>query len=341
MNKRIGRHTIQLPSRPSVGGFGAFVGKKEKEGPLGGFFAHWQDDTTFGQQSWECAERELQKRAFQLAKAAAGIENGDIALLFGGDLLNQCISTNYAARDTGILFAGLYGACSTMAESLALAALCVDGGYAPRAVAVTSSHFCAAERQFRFPLEYGGQRAPASQWTVSGAGSVVMGPHDGARVSASEVCFGAVCDRGVCDINNMGCAMAPAAAETLTGYFRDTGTRASDYGAVVTGDLGEIGAAVFLDLCAREGYDVGNHLDCGKMIYDRDTQGVYAGGSGCGCSASVLCAYFLPALQRGEMGDILFMATGALMSTTSFQQGESIPGIAHLVHLVPPEAAGS
>ncbi|MEA4912901.1 MAG: stage V sporulation protein AD [Oscillospiraceae bacterium] len=337
MNKRIGARTIALPSRPSLEGFAAYVGKKEKAGPLGEFFTHYDEDTTLSQDSWECAESELQKRAFQLAKSAAGIENGDISLMFGGDLLNQCIASGYATRGSSIPFAGLYGACSTMAESLALASLCVDGGYARRAAAITSSHFCAAERQFRFPLEYGGQRAPASQWTVSGSGCALVGTHDDARVSVGDICFGAVCDLGVCDINNMGCAMAPAAADTLTSYFKDTGTTSADYGAIVTGDLGAIGSPVFLDLCARAGCDIGNHLDCGKMIYDRETQGVYAGGSGCGCSASVLCAYLLPALQRGELCDILFMATGALMSTTSFQQGESIPGVAHLVHLLPPK----
>ncbi len=173
---------------------------------------------------------------------------------------------------------------------------------------------------------------------MSGAGCAVLRPHDDARICAKEICFGAVCDRGVCDINNMGCAMAPAAADTLVAYFRDTGTKATDYGAIVTGDLGNVGSPVFLELCAQEGYDIGNHLDCGKMIFASEAQGVFAGGSGCGCSASVLCAYFLPLMERGEMGDILFMATGALMSTTSFQQGESIPGIAHLVHLAPPRA---
>ncbi len=337
MAKRIGKSTLVLENKPSVSGYASFVGKKEHEGPLGRYFAHYDDDTTFGKTSWETAECELQSRAFMLAKASADLENDEIDVLFGGDLLNQCIATGFASRGSALPFVGLFGACSTMAESLGLASVFVDGGYAEKAAAITSSHFCSAERQFRFPLEYGGQRTPSAQWTVTGSGCVIVGPHDDAQVTVSEVCFGAVTDYEVSDINNMGCAMAPAAADTLVRFFRDTKTKASDYGAVVTGDLAAVGSKVLLRLCRLEGFDVPNHLDCGKMIFDADTQNVGAGGSGCGCCASVLTSYFLPLMERGEMRDILFIATGALMSPTSFQQGESIPGIAHLVHLVPPK----
>lgn len=336
MNRK-GRFVIELSSCPSVESCAAFVGKKEKEGPLGSFFENFDEDAMFGQKSWEFAECELQKRSFSLAKKKAALKNGDIDLLFGGDLLNQCVATGYAVRDTEIPFVGLFGACSTMAESLALAAMSVDGGYARRACAVTSSHFCSAERQFRFPLEYGGQRTPASQWTVSGSGCVIVSAHDEKKPSVGAVCLGSVVDYEVCDINNMGCAMAPAAADTLLKYFESTSTSPADYGAVVTGDLGKVGSDVFLDLCKREGVDIKNHLDCGKLIFDRENQGVFAGGSGCGCCASVLSAYFLPLMEKKKMGDILFMATGALMSPTSFQQGESIPAVAHLVHLLPSE----
>ncbi len=336
MAKRRGKATIVLENTPSVSGFAAFVGKKEKEGPLGRFFYNHDDDTTFGCKTWEQAECELQKRAFTLAKASAGVEDGDIDLVFGGDLLNQCVATSHSLRQTSIPFVGLYGACSTMAESLATASIMVDGGYAERAAAITSSHFCSAERQFRFPLEYGGQRAPSSQWTATASGCAIVEPLLEGAPYVESVCYGAVADLGVCDINNMGSAMAPAAADTLVRYLRDTGTKPSDYGAVVTGDLGDIGSRILSRLCAMDGYDLPNHLDCGKMIFDRDTQEVGAGGSGCGCSAAVLNAYFLPMLKKREIKDILFMATGALMSTTTFQQKESIPSIAHLVHICAP-----
>ena len=333
MSIRKGVSTLELTHRPSVLGYASYVGKKEHEGPLGEYFSHYDSDTTFGQDSWEKAESELQHRAFELACQKAGISNGDIDLLFAGDLLNQCIGSGYSARKTGIPFIGLYGACSTMAESLCLAAHFVDSDGASIAAAQTSSHFCAAERQFRFPLEYGGMRTPTSQWTVTGTGCVLLGAHRPGAVEVRRICFGRIVDFGVCDINNMGGAMAPAAADTLLRFLRDTGTSPTDYAAVVTGDLGAVGSRLFRDLCLEDGVEVPNHLDCGKMIFDPERQKVKAGGSGCGCCASVLCSYFLPMLERREIGRILFMATGALMSTTSFQQGESIPCVAHLAEL--------
>jgi len=330
---RRGKATIELETMPSVIGYAAYVGKKEQEGPLSKYFAHSDDDTSFGKDTWEKAESEMQRRAFILAKASAGIENDGIDVMFGGDLLNQCIATSFASRGSTLPFVGLYGACSTMAESLALASIFVDGGYARAASAITSSHFCSAERQYRFPLEYGGQRAPSSQWTVTGSGCVIVGGHRDNTIHVKRVCFGSVVDLDVSDINNMGSAMAPAAADTLVRFFKDTSTKAGDFGTIVTGDLGDIGSRLLVKLCGMQGYDVPNHIDCGKLIYDPAVQSVGAGGSGCGCSASVLGAYFLPMLERGEIGDILFVATGALMSPTSFQQGESIPSIAHLVQL--------
>lgn len=337
MNKRVGKSTIELASRPSILGYAAYVGKKEHMGPLGRFFENYDPDTTFGMDTWEKAESELQRRTFSLARQKAGLENDRIDISFAGDLLNQCIASGYSSRENGIPFAGLYGACSTMAESLALASAFVDAQFACVASAQTSSHFCTAERQFRFPLEYGGVRAPASQWTVTGSGCCFVGPHQDDKVSVERICFGRIRDLGVCDINNMGSAMAPAAADTLVQFFSDTGTCASDYSAVVTGDLGEVGSEILSRLCVMEGYEIPNHLDCGKMIFDLEKQKVKAGGSGCGCSASVLCGYLLPELERGRLTRILFMATGALMSPTSFQQGESIPGVAHLVVLAAPK----
>ncbi|MEG0751891.1 MAG: stage V sporulation protein AD [Oscillospiraceae bacterium] len=336
MTRRKGLYTLEFENEPCIESYAAFVGKKEKAGPLGDYFQNFDEDTTLGQPSWEKSELELQKRAFSLALERARLEPCNIDVLLCGDLLNQCIASGYAFRETGVPLIGLFGACSTMAESLAIAATLTDGGGMRRAAAVTSSHFCSAERQFRFPLEYGGFRAPSSQWTVTGAGSAVVSRSVERRVRIRRVTFGAVRDLGVCDINNMGCAMAPAACDTLLRFFSDTGTIATDYNAVITGDLGAVGSDVLRDLCEREGCVLPNHLDCGKLIYDRERQGVGSGGSGCGCSASVLCAYFLPALERGEMQRLLFMATGALMSPTSCQQGESIPSVAHLVELHSP-----
>lgn len=312
------------------------MGKKEKEGPLGDYFADCDLDTSFGQNTWEKSESELQRRAYKTAKQRAQIKDEDIDIVFAGDLLNQCIASAYATRGTSRPFIGLYGACSTMAESLSMACAFVDASFAKTAAAITSSHFCAAERQFRFPLEYGGQRTPASQWTVTGSGAVLVSSHSDELISIEKICPGAICDFGVQDINNMGSAMAPAAADTLKRFFRDTKTKPSDYGAVVTGDLGEVGSKLLLRLCDMEKIDLSNHLDCGKMIFDTETQNVKSGGSGCGCSASVLTSYFLPLLEKREIPDILFMATGALMSPTSIQQKESIPAVAHLVHIKAP-----
>ena len=254
--------------------------------------------------------------------------------ILAGDLLNQCISSTFGLRSLGIPFLGQYGACSTMAQTLGLASLFVETGIARRAVAVTSSHFCSAERQFRFPLEYGGQRTPTAQWTATAAGSVVVGAHGRGEVKINAVTFGRIADLGIKDANNMGAAMAPAAAQTLHDYLTDTGASPSDYDLILTGDLGAVGCELMDEILEKDGIDIREiHNDCGLMIYERQAQDVHAGGSGCGCSAAVLCSIILRQLSSGELKKVLFIGTGALMSTTSSQQGESIPGIAHLVFL--------
>lgn len=334
MARRTGKHTILLDTMPVVLSWAAVGGKLEGEGPLGGQFDEINEDSYYGEKTWEKAESAMQKQALTLALKKAGLKGEDLQFIFAGDLLNQSLSATFAHRDWGVPFVGLYGACSTMSESLALAALFVEAGYARLCAAATSSHFCTAERQFRFPLEYGGQRTPTAQWTATASGAAVLGAQGrGPRVKA--VTLGAIVDMGTTDANNMGAAMAPSAADTLKKFLEDTGTTTADYDMIVTGDLGQVGSALLGELLAKDGISLeSRHNDCGLLLYDREKQTqVESGGSGCGCSASVLCSYLLPALQNKEVKDILFMATGALMSTTSSQQGESIPGVCHLVHL--------
>ena len=334
MPTKLGKHTLRLDSAPSVLSFAAVASKKEGEGPLGQKFDILNEDTSFGQRSWEKAESQMQKLCASKALEKANLSPDGVDFMFAGDLLNQCIGSNYGLRDLSIPFLGLYGACSTMAESLALSSLFIEGGLANVCLAVTSSHFCSAERQFRFPLEYGGTRTPTSQWTVTGSGSAVVGKNVKPPY-VKAVCVGTIEDLGIKDLNNMGAAMAPAAAKTIETFFEDTCTGADNYDLILTGDLGQVGTDLLHQLLARDGVTLGHkHNDCGLIIYDRQNQiDVNAGGSGCGCSAVVLCADVLPKLRTGELHDVLFIATGALMSPTSVQQGESIPGIAHLVYL--------
>ena len=332
MAKRIGSRTIVLESAPSLRGYAAVVSKKEGEGPLGREFDMVSDDAYFGEKTWEKAESHIQKEALNRALGKAGTTPSQVDFVFAGDLLNQCIGSAYAMRGMNVPFIGLYGACSTMAESLALASLFVDCGIAECAAAVTSSHFCSAERQFRFPLEYGCVRAPTSQWTVTGGGAAIVSGGETAPF-VREVCFGKINDLGVTDINNMGAAMAPAAADTISQYFSDTLTSADNFDMIFTGDLGYVGSEMLAELLERDGISLGKkHMDCGKLIYDKK-QEVEAGGSGCGCAASVLCSYVANRIRRENWRNVLFIATGALMSPTSNQQGESIPGIAHLIRL--------
>ena len=327
------RSTFMFSSCPSVLNCAAVVGKKEGEGPLGDCFDIVENDTKFGQDTWEKAESTMQLMAVKKAIEKSGITANDVNIIFAGDLLNQSIGSTYGLRDLGIPFVGLYGACSTMAESLCLCSIFVANNVIDIGACVTSSHFCSAERQFRFPLEYGGQRTPTAQWTVTGSGSCVVSKCNKAPYIRG-VTIGKIVDMGVTDINNMGGAMAPAAADTIKQFFDDTSLTPSDFDLILTGDLGYVGRELLLDILKKDGIDITTrHNDCGIMMFDRVKQDVHAGGSGCGCGASVLCGYVIPKMIKGELNNVLFIATGALMSPTSNQQGESIPGIAHLVYL--------
>lgn len=331
--KRIGKRTIIFENKPRIISYGSVVGKKEHEGPLSNEFDSYTTDSFFGEKSFEKAESRLQKTAVQTALDKAGLTPDDIDNIFAGDLLNQCIGSSFGLRSFGIPFIGLYGACSTMALSAGLAAVFIDSGAAKKTISVTSSHFCSAERQYRFPLNYGSQRTPTAQWTVTGSGALILGK-DGGDIYISSVTFGEIEDLNIKDANNMGAAMAPAAAGTLLNFFKDTETKPEDYDIIFTGDLGYVGTNLLYELLEREGIDIRcRHSDCGTLIFDREKQDVHAGGSGCGCSASVLCSYIMHRLEKGDFGNILFMSTGALMSPTSSFQGESIPGIAHLLNI--------
>ncbi|WRS28334.1 stage V sporulation protein AD [Oscillospiraceae bacterium MB08-C2-2] len=333
MATKAGKRTIRLDSSPCVLSYASVASKKESEGPMAKYFDIVNVDSFFGQQSWEKAESRMQQLVAEKALEKAGLSPDKVDMIFAGDLLNQCIGSHYGLRELGIPLSGLYSACATMAQSLAMAAMMVEGGLCATTMAVTSSHFCSAERQFRFPLEYGGCRTPSAQWTVTGAGGAVIGQGT-APPYVRAVTIGTIEDKEIKDINNMGAAMAPAAASTLTNFFSDTLTGPDNYDLIITGDLAMVGSDLLQQLMKREGYDLSKkHSDCGLLIYDRDTQNVQAGGSGCGCSATVLCSYILPAIREGRLRNVLFIATGALMSTVSVQQGESIPCIAHLVHL--------
>lgn len=332
MAKKLGRSTIRLEKCPVILSSAAVGSKMEGEGPLARYFDYLAPDAYFGEESWERAEGKLQQLALQAALSKEKFSPEEIDFLFAGDLLNQCVGSSYGLRDFEIPFLGLYGACSTMAESLLMASLFVECGLAGRAAAVTSSHFCSAERQFRFPLEYGGQRPPSAQWTATASGCAIVGTGKG--VSVRHVTAGTIRDLGITDANNMGAAMAPAAASTLLTFFRDTGTHPVDYDLILTGDLGKVGRDLLFELLEKENVKISDRYnDCGLMLYDREKQDVHAGASGCGCSASVLCGTILTQMRENKYQNVLFMATGALMSTTMVQQGESIPGVAHLVHL--------
>ncbi len=334
MPERKGNFTVQLSNRPMILSHAAVVGKKEGEGPLGKVFDHVHQDTTLGEKTWEKAESALQKDAVTRALNKAALSPSQIQYLFAGDLLNQCTASTFGLRDLCIPMYGQFGACSTMAQTLSMAAIFVDSGAADLCCAVTSSHFCTAERQFRFPLEYGGQRTPTSQWTATAAGAAIVGM-GGSGVHIEHVLAGRQMDLGVTDANDMGSAMAPAAADTIYRFLQDTHTTPNDYDLILTGDLSAMGSEMLHELLRKKGVELGDrHNDCGLMIYDRETQDVHAGGSGCGCSAAVLCSHILNQMEAGKLHNLLFVGTGALMSPTTSQQGESIPGIAHLVHLV-------
>lgn len=333
MANKISRNTFLTENPPSIKSYASIAGSKESEGPIGNCFDKIVKDSHFGQETWEQAESELQKQTVSLAISKAGLQNENIDFIFSGDLINQCIGTTYGLRSLSIPLLGLYGACSTMAEGLLLASLMADSGIGENIAAATSSHFSTAERQFRFPLSYGGQRTPSAQWTCTASGAVILSPQENAPYIKGAT-IGTIIDLGITDANNMGAAMAPAAASTIKKFLDDTSLSPENFDFIVTGDLGLVGSTLLVQLLEKENINIKKqHKDCGAMIFDPAEQDTHAGGSGCGCSASVLCGYFLPRVQTGEIKNMLFIGTGALMSPTSSQQGESIPSIAHLVHI--------
>lgn len=333
MSGKISRGVFRFENRPSVKSYASIAGHKESEGPMAQYFDITGKDQYFGEDTWEKAESRMQKTVIQKALQKASLDASQIDVMFAGDLMNQCTGSTYGIREFGIPFLGIFGACSTMAEGLLLSAAAVDSGYAEYSLNSTSSHFSTAERQFRFPLSYGGQRTPTSQWTCTASGAVILSAERNAAFIQGGAA-GTVKDFGITDANNMGAAMAPAAADTIKRYLEATDTEPGHYDAIVTGDLGITGSELLKELTEKEGIDIsGNHMDCGSMMFDEKKQDTHSGGSGCGCSAAVLCGYFLPKLESGAMKNILFAATGALMSPMLVQQGESIPSVSHLVHI--------
>ena len=329
-NKR-GRQSFVPENPPVITHWASVAGKKESEGPLAHTFDITSQDTYFGQRTWEQAEKHMQQLALRKLAEKANMNQRDFDVVFSGDLLNQCIGSSFTLRNMNVPHLGLYGACSTMAESLLLAAMCIGGGYADKAVAMTSSHFASSERQYRFPLGYGGQRTPTAQWTVTGSGAaLVCSEGTGPRITGCTI--GTVKDLGIKDANNMGAAMAPAAYATIRAHMEDFSTEPKDFDLIVTGDLGQLGKEMLLELSRRDGLSLGGKLaDCGTLVFDNITQDVHSGGSGCGCSAITLCGYLLGQLQAKKLKKILFCGTGALLSPTSTQQGLPIPGVCHAV----------
>ena len=331
MKKHIGEASVRFANPPSIVSAAAIVGPKEGDGPLAAYFDEISMDEYFGMKTWEQAESELMRRTVKLAVKKSGLSMEKVQYIFAGDLLNQSGGSIYGARSFGRPFFGLFGACSAMGEGMSLGAMMIDGGYADYAVATASSHFCGAEKTFRFPLELGTQRAPTASWTVTGVGAVLLASK-GHGPCITAVTTGTIVDMGQKDVNNMGAAMAPAAADVITKHFRDLGLQPNHYDVIATGDLGEVGKTLLIQLLAQEGFDIKDvHTDCGLLIFDMERQDVHAGGSGCGCSSSVFAGYFYDKLKKGEINRMLFVPTGALHNVVAIQQGESIPGIAHAV----------
>lgn len=328
-----GKQSFILDNPPVITAWSSIAGKKESEGPLSATFDLTQQDAYFGQKTWEQAEKKMQQLALETLAGKAGLNIRDLGIVLSGDLLNQCIGSSFSLRNLNIPHLGLYGACSTMSESLLVASMVVGGGFSDRAVAMTSSHFASSERQYRFPLGYGGQRTPTSQWTVTGAGAALLSAKgSGPRITACTI--GTVTDLGIQDANNMGAAMAPAALNTIKAHFEDLNTSAEDFDLIVTGDLGQLGKEMLLTMAMRDGLSIGGKLtDCGTLVFDTLKQDVHSGGSGCGCSAITLCGHLLGKLKTGKLKKILFCGTGALLSPTSTQQGLPIPGVCHAVSI--------
>ena len=322
--------TIVLKRQPKIIGSYTIVGPKEGQGNFGSYFDYVMKNDYFGEKTYEKAERKMLESAITGALEKAKLSAKDIDIMIGGDLLNQIISSSYAARAFEFPFIGVYGACSTMAESMAVGSVLIDGGYCENVICSTGSHFSTAERQYRFPLEPGNQRPPTSQWTVTGAGSCVLSLNgDGPKISS--VTFGSVVDWGVNDVNDMGAAMAAAARDTLLNHLKNTKTSPDDYDLIVTGDLGKLGSEILIDLMDEEGVKLGlNYCDCGQMYYKRE-QDTLCGGSGAGCCATVFNSYIIKKFRDGQYKKVLFMPTGALLSTTSSQQGDTVPGVWHAI----------
>ena len=329
MDQVKGSQSIVFSSAPYIISTASVAGSKEAEGPLGKLFDMTNQDDLFGAQTWEEAESNMQKEACVLALGKAHIRAEEVRYLFGGDLLRQGIATSMGVEALQIPMFGLYGACSTSGEALALSSMSVAAGYGEYMLAVTSSHFGSAEKEFRFPLGYASQRPLSAHWTVTGSGAFVVGTRK-THVRVSGVTVGRIVDYGLKDSQNMGACMAPAAMDTIVRNFRDLGRCEDDYDRIVTGDLGYVGQSILLDLVKGQGYDIRKkHMDCGMTIFDQETQDTHAGGSGCGCAAVTLASFILPKIEKGEWKRVLFVPTGALMSTVSFNEGQSIPGIAH------------
>lgn len=324
-----GTASIEFQKKPRILGAASVVGAKEGEGPLGKLFDQIENDDKFGKDTWEEAESELQKRAAELAIQKAAVPKPAIRYLFAGDLLGQSIATSFGLLQMNIPLFGLYGACSTMGESLSLGSIVMSAEYADYVMCLTSSHFASAEKEFRYPLEYGNQRPASATWTVTGSGAVILG-QEGGFAQISGITTGKIVDYGIRDSQNMGAAMAPAAADTIAQNLKDFQIQPSVYDKIITGDLGKVGQIALIDLLRKQGYDITKqHMDCGLEIYNMEQQNAESGGSGCGCAAVTLCAYILRMIQEKTWKKVLFVPTGALLSKTSFNEGQTIPGIAH------------
>ena len=331
--KKIGKQTIEFDNSPSIISTASIVGPKESNGPLSKYFDKCLDDEFWGEKTWEKAESKIIREASNAAVQKSGFSFSDIDYCFAGDLLNQCISSTFGLRDSNIPFLGLFGACSTFVESLINASVFISSNAGERALCAVSSHFCSAEKQFRFPLELGNQRPQSSQWTVTGAGAAVLS-NQGNGPQITHATVGKIVDMGIKDSNNMGAAMAPAALDTLLTHFKDTGRKPSDYDAIFTGDLGHIGKEILTELSELKGYNIkSNYNDCGVLIFDKDSQDTHSGGSGCACIATVFSGYIYKQMLDKKLKRVLLIATGALTNATTVQQGESIPGIAHAVSI--------
>lgn len=333
-SKRIGKRTVKMQNKPTIISTASVAGPKEGEGPLKDYFDLILTDDLYGEKTWELAESKMVQTATEKAIQKSGKKPEDIDFMIGGDLINQLVPSSFAAREVGIPFLGIYGACSTMAEGLCISSMLVDGGFANLSVSGASSHYCTAERQFRFPLELGNQKPMTAQWTVTGAGSALIMPN-GEGPKVKYVTVGKVIDEGIDDANNMGAAMAPAAVDTIYSYFNDTKDDPNSFDLIATGDLGKLGKQITEDFLKQRGIDISKvYTDCGLEIFDLKEQDVHCGGSGCGCSATVFTGYIYDKLIKKEFNKVMLVSTGALLSPTSTLQKQTIPCIAHAVVIV-------